>query len=362
MAAPTNIYVDPSIAANSGTGTIGDPYGDLQYALNTVTRDGTNGDQFNIKAGTYEVLAAALTYTGTYGNPGSTAPLIFRGYTSAANDGGLGQLDFGGGSHLFCAVDAYVRWVDLEFKAATAYFLDVSNTGSFAVNCTFHDTTGTAVNNSETSGTGVYGCTFYDCSYGCDFGNVYASRFYNGTVRDFVIAINFNAHGAAMVEFNTFQLDGSSAAIFAKNYAMIKNNSIYGGGSSGYGIKHEWAIGTHVVNNLIAGFSGVGGKGIVASGGTTERGIFANNSFYDNTTDYDSLDSPFASANESIGSDPFADGSTGDFTPQDVGNVIGGGFPASIGSQTMNLNRGAIQSAAGGAASMLRRSNMRGGY
>ena len=347
MATPTNIFVDPAINANSGTGTLGDPYGDLQYALNTTTRDAANGDQFNIKAGAYEVLSASLTYTGTYGNPGSTSPLIFRGYTSAANDGGKGQFDFGGGAYLFSAVDAYVRWVDCEFKNATGYFIDVSNTGSFASSCIFHDTTGTAVNNSESQGSGVYGCTFYDCSYGSDYGNVYASRFYNGSIRDFITAINFNVHGSAVVDCNTFQLDGASNAIFAKNYAMLKNNSIYGGGSTGYGIKHDYTIGLHITNNLITGFSGSGGKGISVTGGTTERGMFANNSFYDNESDYDSFDAALTDSNESLGSDPFADASTGDFTPQDVGNVIGGAFPASIGSQLVNLNRGAIQSAGG---------------
>ena len=94
MAYPTHVYVDPSIAGDSGTGTIGDPYGDLQYALNTVTR-GTDGNQFNIKAGTDEVLAASIT-TATYGTPSTSQPLIFRGYTSAANDGGQASIDCNG--------------------------------------------------------------------------------------------------------------------------------------------------------------------------------------------------------------------------------------------------------------------------
>ena len=53
----TEVYVDPAINGNSGTGTLVDPYGDLQYALDTKARDSTNGDRFNIKAGTAEVLA-----------------------------------------------------------------------------------------------------------------------------------------------------------------------------------------------------------------------------------------------------------------------------------------------------------------
>jgi hypothetical protein len=60
-----DIYVDPSINANTGTGTIGDPYGDLQYAI-TSTTQGTSGDQFNIKSGTAEVMAGSLTFGGSY--------------------------------------------------------------------------------------------------------------------------------------------------------------------------------------------------------------------------------------------------------------------------------------------------------
>ena len=92
----TNYYVDPAINANSGTGTLGDPFGDLQYALNTITRNATDGDRINIKAGTAEVMAAAISLT-TYGTPAQAAPLIFQGYTSAQGDGGIGEINNGGG-------------------------------------------------------------------------------------------------------------------------------------------------------------------------------------------------------------------------------------------------------------------------
>ena len=35
----TEVYVDPSIAGDSGVGTIGDPYGDLEYAIEQETFD-----------------------------------------------------------------------------------------------------------------------------------------------------------------------------------------------------------------------------------------------------------------------------------------------------------------------------------
>ncbi len=110
--AQTQTYVDPSINANSGTGTVGDPYGDLQYALDTMTRDSTDGDQINIKAGTAEVLTGSLDFT-TYGTPSSTAALSFSGYTSSENDGGIGSID-GDGSYKIASLPNYSMMKDLE--------------------------------------------------------------------------------------------------------------------------------------------------------------------------------------------------------------------------------------------------------
>ena len=97
MAAPSETYVDPSIAANSGTGTIGDPYGDLQYALDTMTRDSTNGDRINIKSGTAEVLTGTISLA-SYGPPRFDYYLVLEGYDSVAGDGGIGAIDGNAGN------------------------------------------------------------------------------------------------------------------------------------------------------------------------------------------------------------------------------------------------------------------------
>lgn len=113
----TEYYVDPAINANSGTGTIGDPFGDLQYGLNTVTRNATDGDRFNIKAGTAEVMAAAIDLT-TYGTPTQAAPLIFQGYTSAQGDGGIGEINNGGAnvSVISSTTLTFIHWIDLKLS------------------------------------------------------------------------------------------------------------------------------------------------------------------------------------------------------------------------------------------------------
>jgi hypothetical protein len=88
------VYCDPAIAGNSGSGTIGDPYGDVQHALDTKVHGGT-GMRLNIKAGTAEILAAAINLTAYVANNGAvsaTEPLLLRGYTAAAGDGGIGEI------------------------------------------------------------------------------------------------------------------------------------------------------------------------------------------------------------------------------------------------------------------------------
>ena len=55
----TNYYVDPGSGSDvTGTGTVGSPWASVQHALDNITRDATNGDQINIKAGTADVLSS----------------------------------------------------------------------------------------------------------------------------------------------------------------------------------------------------------------------------------------------------------------------------------------------------------------
>ena len=140
---PTHCYVDPSIAGNSGTGTIGDPYGDLQYALDTESIDSTHGNQINIKAGTDEVLSSTLSLA-TFGSPNQNAPLTFRGYTSTADDGGVGGIDCGGNA-LITVAGSSISWVDLEIhngpQSGTGDFISMSYYGKL-INCYVHDSDG----------------------------------------------------------------------------------------------------------------------------------------------------------------------------------------------------------------------------
>ena len=83
---PTMIYVDPSIGTNSGTGTTGDPYGNLNYAFQQTTPDTTNGTQFNVKSTGTDIVPSGGYLCGSHS--GNTSGTFIVGYTSTANDGG----------------------------------------------------------------------------------------------------------------------------------------------------------------------------------------------------------------------------------------------------------------------------------
>ena len=121
------IYVDPSIDTDSGTGTSGDPYGRLQYALDNATKGGTGANnRFNVKAGTTTTLSAPLSMSA-FGAGDVNQPCTIQGYASSPGDGGIATIDGNGGNfHIFGAtasVDWYWQFEDMK----------LTNTGTAAV-------------------------------------------------------------------------------------------------------------------------------------------------------------------------------------------------------------------------------------
>ena len=353
MAAPSETYVDPSIAANSGTGTIGDPYGDLQYALDTMTRDSTNGDRINIKSGTAEILTASIDFA-SYGTPSTTAPLLFEGYDSTAGDGGIGAIDgnagnfpiinfshpsyiharklkmFNTGTASILYLNRYFRIEECEITDGASGVLCLNGHRSHVVRCYFHDI----------SGYGTYDVEVVSHCY-----------FENGTTNNFTHAVYQDSSTPHQKVLNCFfNLSGSSNAITNLIDALNTNNSILSNSGTGYGI-NSTNLYNHILNNLIEGFSGVGGVGIKVTSADT----FAHdNAIYDCATDISlaaNCDVLPGQTNESLSASPFA--KTGslptDFTsatfwsdvykyfePVDIGNVYSG-YPAGS-----NQTKGAV--------------------
>lgn len=288
MGAPTEVYVDPSIAADSGAGTIGDPYGDLQYALNTKTRDSTNGDRFNIKAGTAEAPSAALTLA-TYGSPTAAAPLILQGYTAAAGDGGQAEINGGGATMWASTSYSYVRLVDLKchnFGTGNYGIRSSSGSGWRVYRCELYDAgtmlylgvESTIVGNyiynvatnailTPSNGTNTIYANYIEYTSG---GNLMDNAIRNGATSSMFAVIN-----------NYIALGGTCNGIdFNGGYGFVEGNTIFCAGGTGTGIIVGTAPSSFIVNNYIEGFSGAGGVGMSA----TVVGAHGYNAYYNNTT------------------------------------------------------------------------------
>jgi hypothetical protein len=359
---PTHWYVDPSIAGDSGTGTVGDPYGDLQYALNTLTPTTTGGDQINIKAGTAEVLAAALVLS-TYGVPSLLRPLIFRGYTSAANDGGIGGIN-GNGFSLFGAgtwdLNTLFRDMDLDGNNS-AVSLSSGNKNVNFHSCEIHNSTA-GLGSGNTS---IYiNCYFHDCSslrmftssgnfFGCGFFDVSGEKVTTGDMlympRSVLNCIFYRTETLPAMDL------GASSFV----HSPVAGNVFFADGGT-IGIKSgggSWGV--NIFGNLFEGWSTAG---IDATAFPTRYHRIFNNAFHNCTATIINVNSAVDTDNESLGSTPFAKSGAATWTnrklywePVSGGNVIAG---ALIGP---GHSKGAVQPASG-AAGMLRRSSQRGGY
>lgn len=334
----TQHYCNPGLNTdNTGTG-IGDPWGDVEFLLETAT-PGTTGNQINIQNGTDEVLAASLQTAfaaGTFAVAESN-PLIFRGYTTAANDGGEGGISGGGAvSIMGGAVLDYVSFIDLHLhnvganpvldidNFATVLRCDVENGTAGGILCDaealiesnyIHNITGVG---AETT-TGGWICF---------------NSFKNGTNK-FTQCIS-SQNSPRTILRNIMSLDGSSDGIISSQGDYIVGNAIFSDGGTGQGIV---ATANQLVaairNNIVEGFSGSGGVGFDLDDGTCFVKSYGANAAYNNATDYQApggfiLDD--LGDNEVLTASAFTDAAGDDFSPVNTGNIKEGSLPSNIGN------------------------------
>ena len=345
---PTDYFVNPAIAANSGAGTVGDPYGDLQYALNTVTRNAADGDRFNVKAGTNEGLSVPLSLA-TYGSPAFSAPLIFQGYTTAQGDGGQGIIDCNA-NMVITNAGTGINWYDMEMYdgPAAGQILTLAQFSTLARSY-IHDSDGYGVNvptassNSfiignhfEDLGDSTHDMLFMDTDKGCIRNNY----FKQGGARVCRAAIRQDNH-LGVISDNIISIDGASNAIeLLGNYThQITGNTILSGGGTGKGIAASGSnslLTNAIINNYIEGFSGTGGVGFSLPDSSAGGGVYGQNAAYNNDTDYNVASEHYLALgdNEALGSSGLA--KTGSdtyanrfayFAPANSGNMQTGGYP-----------------------------------
>lgn len=353
----TQYYVDPAIAGNSGTGTIGDPFGDLQYALDGVGRNAVDGDQFNIKAGTAEILAASLTLA-TYGSPTAAAPLILRGYTAAAGDGGMGEIDCGGFT-MWASTYDFIIMADLEmhtFGDTDGIYLDDNIT---LFRCEIHK--GASTPNAKAlvrldSNALVVGCYLHDpgtsgmCVRTPGSDSFIAYNYIIQSSAAYAIIIAF----ASVIGNVILCTSAAGYGIAVNNSGVVIGNVIYhtaAGTLSGIRLTSVTSY-MLVLSNIVVGFSGVGGSGIYSNSDVFPVGY---NAFYNNSAAYSISGKKFidlTASDVTLDADPFTSADSGDFslTAAAKTTLASKGFPTAYlgahASTVPNLNIGPIQLAA----------------
>ena len=161
--AMAEIYIDPGIAGDVGTGTFGDPYGDFEYAIQQTAFSGTRSTRFNVKSGTDEVLARPLDYilVDAEYKPTREAPLVIQGYDKEPGDGGSAGISGGDKFSIFgdAGLDNVI-FTDLNLKNSGQSNVIELNDHCSLLNCEISNSKSNGVITHE--GSFMSGCYIHD--------------------------------------------------------------------------------------------------------------------------------------------------------------------------------------------------------
>ena len=338
----TQNYVDPVGGLDANPGTLAQPWQTLQHAFDNCVRNIVDGNQINLKSSGPHVNAATLSLAAfiAAGALSNSAPLIVRGYTAAANDGGIGEIDCNGVAMWAATTYDYIILADLEIHNGGDNNLVVLDTYCMIYRCEVHKGA-SAPNNkyliSAGSTCAVLGCYVHDIGTGTARG---ISMLSDGQVRG-----NYVDCGAAAAAGTGIV----SQSLVIANIVLCRHVDATGiltgsltGGAIGNAI-YNTAAGVNagvyctnlrpqlaVMNNIVVGWSGAGGAGIEF---TINAPLVGYNAFYNNTANYSIGDQTFLdlTANDiALAASPFTNPAAGDFSLTAAGKTAlrGLGWPA----------------------------------
>lgn len=372
---------DPTdVVCTQHAGTALLPWRSLQGAFDLLTRNATDGNQVNLKAGTAHVNDAALDLDEVIagGALSGTAPLIVRGYTAAANDGGVGEIDCGGFTMWAATTYDDVILADLTIHGFGNNNGIALDTNATIYHCTIYTGGGATAKTMVTvSGAGAYiigshlynpGTTGHNLTHGNN-ALIYGNYIVGDT--DSNNLMNTGGYVSRIIGNILLAQAAGSRGIAAAHETVVIGNIVYNteaGTERGIYYANSGLLST-VMNNIVIGFSGAGGDGIEIA----NVGVIGYNAFYNNTANYTISDQKFIdlTANDvALAADPFTDAANGDFSLTAAGKTAlrGLGWPgAYLGAHANtdgHVTIGAIQygeAEAGGAGVYRRVARILGG-
>ena len=137
---PTEYFVDPLSGSDSNGGSSdADAWLTVQHALDTITRNSTNGDRINIKSSATITATSSLSFS-SYGSTGTGNMLYFEGYDSSQGDGGMFSVDLNNTSTVWINNRSYTSVKNGEFSNGNSStgMVRLSN-GGILSGCYFHN-------------------------------------------------------------------------------------------------------------------------------------------------------------------------------------------------------------------------------
>lgn len=288
-------------------------------------------------------LTEAFDLTATFldsNSIGGNNQLVCQGYTSAAGDNGIGDVD---GDDSFSIISAasqnFFMFRKMHLHNVGDREILFLATGCSLINCEI-DTCSKSGNATDfNQRVAVYGCHFHDLNGTAlhfSTGNVYRSRFIDGASVKFSLAINCDSVFCNIMENIIWLNSTGGTGIKYDGAGFVCANAVFNNtAGTADGIKSRQsgtAVGT-VLNNLVEGFSGTGGVGISAPSAAAMAASFGN-AVHNCTTKYENTGNSNILARwdeEELSASPFTDAANKDFSPVDTGGVKEGSQPTKIG-------------------------------
>ena len=366
----TNYFVDPTVASDGGSGTLGSPWTRadgqvVQYAADNITPDAVNGDCIHVKVGTPHTNWSAAFDSTTY-IPTTGKPLTIRGYNSAAEDGGICDLNLGGNALFAATTYSDIKFIDCEIHNFGTNQLHGQDRIAF-INCHIHDCNYTGNYSFDLNQSSLLlNCYIEDMDGSVAVGGVILGG-YSSVVGCFIKgasnrplltnSIGCNVIGNIVKVNNT----GSYGIWLNASTQLCIGNSVYNstaGTTCGIYVAQSSSLSTNILDNIIEGWSGGGTAAAIWSYPSQRATILRGNRAYNCTslfrTGYD--DGILVEDNSTLAASAFTDPSSDDFTVSD--EVKGAGSTTYIGGTNITstpnyTDTGAAQreEAAGGGGS-----------
>ena len=256
-------YVDPGSGNDTtGDGSSGTPWATVQKAMTDGTVDAAGGMRINVKAGTADVLTAALTVPASMT---FLAPCMVEGYTTTAGDGGIGEID-GDATYAIVSNTSAEGLSFVNMKLGNVGANNIVSIDRFCMlaACELHGSTGTtnAAFRSNLGNCAMVGCHLHNIAgFGAYSINTVDGNYFKNGTNDFAGCVALALAGfPTSVTNNIFSLDGTSVGVDLTEggyMTSVYGNTFFDSGGSGKAIEASGngAIISSIYNNYIEGFS-----------------------------------------------------------------------------------------------------------